>query len=223
MSVNFESGDVLEVKMCFAAGSLVDAIFNVFHFQVRNITVSATGLPPAVSIPFASVATDVVDDIFTSFAQAWKKGFSSGIGATNATIQSIYPADRSQMYTYTPMAPVVGENIGDQIPMQDAITILKKTGIGQRWGLGRNFYSGIAESLQSDGIIDDGMVVKLADLLLWTKTLQTFNTGVYEGTLAPVLFARLSPGGVRITPVVTSELSNKVIKTQRRRRPGKGI
>jgi hypothetical protein len=111
--------------------------------------------------------------------------------------------------------------------MQDAVTLLKQTGIGERWGQGRMFVPGIPELHAEGGRITPTAIGHLGDLWNLIPTFFLVSDGTYDTQLAPVLY---SPEHAvdeviipeRVTPITAGALSDDVIKTQRRRRPGKG-
>lgn len=220
MPADFKVGDVIQFRMEFGDGS--DVAFNIMHWRVKSVVVTATGLPPATSVPFADVAEDLAQDVFDMFATAWANFASANVIATACTAQSVYPGIRSIPYTYTPAASVPGVAPGDALPMQDTPTILKKSDVGQRWGLGRIFIAGIPESGQNGGILTDATALSINGLAGVLEIFAGGTADVYTYQVEPVLFGKIE-GGHRVTVIKNFALSDKILKTQRRRRPGKGI
>lgn len=196
--------------------------FNILHYQLSQVTVTATGLPAAVEpnadqgLPALAFSASAV------FANAWKKFASKKLGVAGATAQKVYPGDRSQPYTFTAGTPTVGLIDSDMLPLQDAVTILKKTGYGQRWGLGRLYVPGIPEANADVGFIDATAVTNLADLINILDDSLLASDDTYDYTWIPVLTNVPTSGVPRVHTVTKAELSDQIIKTQRRRRPGKG-
>jgi hypothetical protein len=224
---NLVVGDILEVRLEFA-NDVSGVGYNVLHYKVTNVTDVASGLPAAVGIPNDFALPVIGDDLFTAIAAKWKVPAAAECGMTGVTVQSIWPSPRSQPYLYTPGGgPIPGDQASDPLPLQDAPTLLKRTGIGQRWGLGRLFYYGLAENQQNTGEMSPAARTALNDLGAVLKASPVVTVAGYDITIQPGL-AKLSRDGDivtldRWTPITNVVTSNLVIKTQRRRRPGKGI
>lgn len=227
MSVNVAIGDILQVRMEYGEVDQQDVAFNILYYQVSNITNMDTGLPPAVAVPAQDVLPGVADDFFTLFAQGWRNAASASCAAKACTVQNIWPGDRSIPFTYIPAAQVVGARGAQAIPLQDAPTLLKKSQFGQRWGQGRLYYYGLAEDMQVNGILEDAAIPLLDSLAQLLKSQFVATVPPYQITMQPrlVSFDKVNNQVVvdRVTPIVTARLSDRLIKTQRRRRQGKGI
>lgn len=220
MSINWNVNDVIEAKLEYYNGE--SRCFNILHWRMTNIVVTATGLPPAVEIPFATIGADLAGDIYSFISNEWKNLASSFWSMTSCTVQNVHPLPRSLPLTYIPGAAVTGMIADDSLPAQDTATILKKTDFGERWGMGRIYVPGLPENAQNNGVLNAGAVTALQDL---ADTFQAFaggTAGAYSYALEPVLFGA-GDGGPRINPIRAHTLSDNVLKTQRRRRPGKGI
>lgn len=228
MSVDVQTGDVLMFRLEFGLDE--EHAYNILHYRVTSIIDTVTGLPAAVTIP-GNVALPAMGlSMFTALAATWAATASQDIAFAAVTAQDVYPGDRSRPYTYIPGAPVPGTVASDALPMQDSPTLLKRTAFGQRWGLGRIFVVGLSEADQADGIVTGGYVTRVDAWATVLESSRTLTVGAYDVHVSPVLHvdrhASLSPprpAYTRTTPIVAIDLSNDIIKTQRRRRPGKGI
>lgn len=220
MSINFKVNDVIQVRQEYQLGS--DVAFNILHWQVTDVRVTATGLPPATEINWLEVAEDLAGDFYSMIGNAWSPAASAAVLTTGCTVQNIWAAPRSTAVTFTGAPAIAGQVAGDSLPLQDTPTILKKTQFGQRWGLGRLFFVGWPEAEAAQGRITNTGVTSLNT---FASTLMAFaggTAGPYTYSMRPILFAD-DGSAVRITDVDDMVLSNNIIKTQRRRRPGKGM
>jgi len=212
---------VATVRIEYAVDS--DVAFNVLHYQLKSATVVSTGLPVATDPLAQDCLPKLAESACIPFAEAWKPVSSNEVSITGATSQKVFPSDRSTPFHYTPATPFVGEVSSNTLPMQDCITLLKQTGYGQRWGIGRVFIPGIPESLADKGFVGatylsdgSGMPANLKADVVYTVSGITYRW-------KPVVTNVPTTGVPRVLDVVEAIISNDTIKTQRRRRPGKGI
>lgn len=200
-----------------------DISFNVLHYQLKSATVVSTGLPLATEPLASDILPKLAQDVFDSWAAAWAPVASNEVSADGSTAQKTYPGDRSAPYHYSPMAATVGGVNSNVLPMQNAMTILKKTGYGQRWGMGRIFVPGIPESLADKGFVSDTYIADGGDMPTVAAAPFTYTVSGVSYLWKPVVTNVPTAGTPRVNDVVECEFSNKVIKSQNRRRPGKGI
>jgi len=228
MAVNVVTNDIVTARLEFLLGT--DVGYNVLHYRISGVDVIATGLPSAIAVPFDAMANEMAQAVYESFDGPWSTIASFDVAFTGVTVQDIYPAPRSRPYTYLPAENVVGLRLSEALPFQDTLTVLKKSIYGERWGLGRVFICGLAENQQAGGNIIAGARADLITFAHMFNDVITFDAGDYRITIQPVLFNEVKEGdppvgtGVyRTTPILTSEIDSWSLKTQRRRRPGKGI
>lgn len=200
-----------------------DVAYNVLHYRVVSITVNSSGLPAPTEIPASDMLPRLAEVAYLQWSAQWKETASDGVGMISTMAQKVYPGDRSSPYFHIPGAPVVGVVDGEPLPLQNSPTILKRTGFGQRWGIGRVFVVGLAETDQQSGIVDDDWVTNAAGLIVQVKDTIIADNGTYTMTVRPVVTNVPTTGVPRVNDVVSSELASKVIRAQRRRQPGKGI
>lgn len=226
MSIEIAVGDVLMARLEYS-DNIGGRAYNVLHYRVATVTDAVSGLPAPVALPAEDVLPDIADDVFVGMAAQWQKAASDQVAITGCTVQSVWPSPRSVPYTHTPGAPVPGLQETESLPLQDAPTLLKRTRFGMRWGIGRLFYVGLAEALQDIGVVNGIGAPLINDLGNAVKTAIVVSTGGYNITIRPVLAdIRYEDGAAvleRINDIVSCNLSNNIIKTQRRRRPGNGI
>lgn len=221
MATDVAVGDIIQARIEYLSGNQV--AYNIFHFQITSLSVTSSGLPPATAVPFANVTDGIGQHVYDTWVPAWQSEMSSQCTVTGVTTQDIYPPVRSRPFTYSPAVPDGGLVVGDMLPLQDAVTLLKQSNFGTRWGLGRTYVPGIPENRQNAGIINPVLAASMETLADVFLGVHTFTAGDFTLGIRQVLFKPSLEGAPRITPVVTGQLSDEVIKTQRRRRPGKGI
>jgi len=222
MAVSVHEGDVITARLNFRDEAGNQA-FNLLHYRLRLVTVAGGGLYPGED--WADVGVPLATAIFDMLAPDWEGLASQQVTMTGVTVQDIYPAPRSRAFTYTPAGGIQGDQLFDALPLQDAPTILKRSVFGERWGLGRIFVVGMAENHQAAGrLTAPGMAFLEAWCAVLANEVQ-ITVGANTFFFRPTLFSPNSgPGGTaRTTEITTIEPSDDVIKTQRRRRPGKGI
>ena len=215
MSLTIAAGDILNVRLNYSSSVVIGVAYNVLHYRVGT----STGTPPSIDTALAEVG----HQIFNHFATPWALQASQDIRMDGVTVTDVFPLPRSVATTYTPGSPQVGGKAGDALPLQDAPTLLKRTAVGQRWGLGRLFYVGLAESSQHDGLVDLAAQPDLAAMALLLRDTLTITVGGWSATINPVLISGPENNPTRITPITGGALSNAIIKSQKRRRPGKGV
>lgn len=214
MALSFTVGDLVEVRLNYKATAGEGVAMNVLHYQVVNISGGVPGMNQALS--------DIGKAMYEKFAPLWSPAASENVGMVSASAQNVFPLPRSVMATYVPALVTVGAVADDAMPLQDAPTLLKTTDVGQRWGIGRLFYAGLSESGQDQGQVDLITGALLQTMALALKDNVTAAGTGYNLSLDPVLVRGTTDNPVSLTKITGGRLSDFVIKTQRRRRPGKG-
>jgi hypothetical protein len=222
MSAAIEVGDHITARLEFQ-GNSSDVGFNVLWYRVGNVIDTATGAPSATAVPNSVALPAIAEAVYNHLKDEWQFAACVQATFTSVTAQSPYPLPRSRPYTFVPAVAEDGAIAGELLPSQDCPTILKRTDFGQRWGMGRLFFFGLGEAQQDNGLMTNAAVglvnafaAKLVTTILATVGGQTIS-------LTPVLVKGTKAAVTRSTPLTDAALSNAVIKTQRRRRPGKGI
>lgn len=221
MATRLSLGDILSIRYEFASTSNV--AYNVMHYRCDMIATNPGGLPPAVPPLISDVADPILAEMMDLVVDAWEPTASTGSAMTGATIQDLLPTPRSRPFTSEFVAPRPGTVASEPLPSQDAATLIKITEFGQRWGLGRWYHFGLPESLQSHGFVTPAGITALQHLADVLDSPVTMTIPGFDLTLRPVLLHTEIREGQRYHPILGMQLSNNVIKTQRRRRPGKGI
>lgn len=215
MSLTVAVGDLIQVRLNFARIATGEVAMNVLHYRIASIS----GVVPPLPETLAALG----EATYNKFKDLWSPMASNLIQFASVTTQSVFPLPRSVAWTFIPGDITEGAIDGDSLPLQDAPTLLKQTAVGQRWGLGRMFYVGLAESEQNIGVVD---VDAAALLNAMAGQLATTTAAIVAGSnvvMQPVLVRGPSDNPVSVTPITGGRLSDLIIKTQRRRRPGKGI
>lgn len=221
MPVTIAPNDVVTVRLEYTLDTESDVAFNVLHYQLASLKIHGDPLPSPIAAPVEEVLPTLAQGLFEAFSGGWKTPASVQVSMTGATAQKVFPTPRSEPFHYVPTEAVPGSVAGEALPLQDSATILKHTGYGQRWGLGRVYFVGLPESGQINGRLEPEEVAAMASFidLLNDQFLSTNDD--WDTQWRPVLFAPTLPTP-RILPLTRTELSNNILKTQRRRRPGKG-
>lgn len=222
MAITLQVGDVLMTRLEFKQNTS-GVGYNILHWRVTDVRVTATGLPPAVNPQLAQYAQFIGEEIYDLCNTQWAAAASLQCEFTGVTVQSISPAPRSIPFTFTPVAPTIGLVNSEALPLQDCPTFIKRTDFGQRWGIGRLFFYGLAEADQSNGIILPDAVTRLNNFGGLLDGLVVFAAGDLTVSIRAVIWHNGLRDGALVHDVNEIILSDNVIKTQRRRRPGKGI
>lgn len=215
MSLTIASGDLLNVRLNYGLEDYVDVGYNVLHYRIGSMT----GAAPTMSAALAQIGLAM----FNKWSALWSPGASAECRMTGVTVTDVFPLPRSVSTTYVPGAPVAGAIAGDAIPLQNAVTLLKKTDVGMRWGYGRLFYFGIPESGQHEGLLEGAEAALIAPMGTALADNVTTSLGGWSVTLNPVLLGGPEDNPTRITPITSGRLSDITIKSMKTRRPGKGI
>lgn len=217
MSLTIASGDVLAVKMIFQVPAQANA-FNILHYQIGSIT----GTPPDLPTGLGTIGQAVYD----AFKSAWAAIADATCSLRIVQVSSEWPLPRSVSWNYVPGSPQMGAVASSEpMPAQDSITVVKRTGVGQRWGIGRVYLVGFAESQHEDGKLTAGALANVNTLAGKYDDHIVITAAGWGCTLSPVLFSKTKPPVVtaRITPILSTATSDDIFKHQKRRRPGKGI
>jgi len=214
MSTTLALNDLYSVRLNFRAEDKLDRVMNVLHYKCTSFTGAPTNL--------TSGLTEIAAFIYDTFKDEWKLAASEDVSFVNVTITNVFPLPRSVSLTVATDAGTVGSIVSEPLPLQDTPTLLKKTDVGNRWGLGRLFYVGTPESHQAAGVLTGPGVAALNNFMaVLQQDLVVDGTG-FDLTLSPVLVRGPEDNPTSITPIRSVILSDSVLKTQRRRRPGKG-
>lgn len=214
MALFANPGDLLTARMTFTNVATATA-YNVMHYRVGSITGSAPGMNT-----FLAVCADAVN---AGFKFVWRPAANANVSMVATRMWNVFPLPRSVgvEVVNSPSAP--GEVSGEAMPLQDSITILKRTAVGARWGMGRLFFVGLSEGDQANGIISNNMRDRMNNVATWLGSAVAVTGSGWSAVLNPVLVRGPEDNPVSITNVLSANVSDNVIKTQRRRRPGKGI
>lgn len=222
MATIVQVGDIFSVRLGFrdVGGNVA---YNMLHYKVDVITPT----PPAVYTGelTQAIASPLAEAIFDHFKADWAALASQEVAFNEVMVQSIYPTPKSRQYFHIPGVPQDGAINEDALPLQDAPTLVKRTAVGARWGIGRVFVVGLPEGANNVGLITPAYEALLNDFaLLFDDPITVIEAGVNYG-FKPVLVGQPVPPSVapRVTDLISVALSGVTFKTQRRRRPGKGI
>lgn len=215
MAISIGVGDVLNIRLGYGQGTRPDVAYNVLHYKCSTVS----GTPPIMTAQLGAVG----QAMFNKWSALWAAFASADIRMENCRAQDVFPLPRSVGTVYVPGAPVPGLVAGDSLPLQDAPTILKTTDYGQRWGIGRMFVVGVPEANTQEGYLEPASLIAIGAMALALKDPVNVALGGWNCTLVPVLIGGPEDNPTRQTPVTGGRLSDIIIKSQKRRRPGKGI
>jgi len=214
MSLTVAINDLLNVRIVYTNVATATAM-NVLHYRVGSLT----GTIPSIS----TFLTAVAGELATQWRTVWKPCASDQVKLVEVAAYSVFPLPRSTGFHSVFSPAIAGDVISEALPLQDSVTILKRTEVGNRTGLGRLFFVGISEDQQSNGIINAALRTNLDAMATWLLSSPTIPGSGWSAVLNPCLVNGPEDNPVAIRNVVATQVSNNVIKTQRRRRPGKGI
>lgn len=214
MSLTVAPGDLLAVRFTFTNVATATAM-NVLHYRLGSIS----GTIPNMTTFLGNVAAAAN----AGYQSVWKPAANSHVSFVATRAWSVFPLPRSVgvEVVHSPATP--GDILGDALPLQDTATILKRTEVGDRSGLGRFFFVGLSEDEQANGVISLDQRLMLDAVALWLGGPLSVTGVGYSAILNPCIVKGPEDNPVRITNVLSCAVSNNIIKTQRRRRPGKGI
>jgi len=221
MATILNTEDVLTVRVEYTSEGNNKA-FNILHYSLKDVDVAGGGLFPGESM--FDVGPLIAQEFFAALSPTWAETASGDVKMTAVTVQNIWPTPKSRQYTYTvPDGGLPGNILGDPLPLQDAVTLIKQGETASRKDLGRVFVPGVSESGQDAGILTAGQVTLYQTMAAAWSNIVPVTSGIYTLNFYPVLFNPAEVPEPVQRPVMEVVLSDNIIKTQRRRRPGKGI
>lgn len=222
MGLVTDVGSVAMVRLAYQQPG-PDVAFNVLYYRLKSVTVDGGGLF-AGEQAWATMPA-LAKAVYDWINPEWRTFASSQIRAVDASAQDISPEPKSRLYTYTPAAVLSGAVVGEPLPMQDTITVLKYGPGASRHDLGRIFVTGLPESANENGILNSDTATDMGPYIDALGQIVHFTLNGVTYDWWPVLYARDEgpPVFERTTEILDTKLSDRVFKTQRRRRPGKGI
>lgn len=222
MATQLQFGDVLQVRLDYRDSQGTSA-FNVLHYILETVTLPGGGNVIFNGVDMEDVGSSFAAELFANLFDGWKDFASEDVSMTGVSVQNIDPAPKSRQYNWTANPPGAGNVVGDSLPLQDTPTLIKRTAFGQRWGIGRVFVVGLPESSQDQGRLNQAAVNAINT---WGTALladQAITVAGLVYILRPVLYTTRPNPQFKTLEIQEVQLSDNIIKTQRRRRPGKGI
>lgn len=220
MSAVLHLNDVITVRLEYQ-DALLNKAFNILHYSLKEVGGGPGGLWAGESMFTAGPL--IAEEMMNIFSPEWSNCSAQDIAMSGVTVQNIFPGTPSRAYTFTPPAPIAGSIVSDPLPMQDAVTILKRGELATRKHLGRVFIPGIPETGQDGGILTDPQRVLYNALAAKFEQVVPVLVGGWNLQFYPTLFNPSELPAPLQRAIFDCDVSDNVIKTQRRRRPGKGI
>lgn len=214
MSLAPAANDLIQVKPLYSVDGQATAM-NVLHYRVASLS----GTPPDVF----TFNSEIGKAWITINGPLWSNFSSNQVSMPTVQVTNVFPLPRSHGINYSPATLITGLLNDQALPAQNAPTILKRTNYGDRGGLGRLYVVGVSEGGQDKGRLTPAIATAVQ---AWADSLDdnlTVTATGWSAVLQPVLVKGPEDNPVRIATVVDMALSNDVLKSQKRRRPGKGI
>jgi hypothetical protein len=209
------AGDLLNVQFVFTNVATATAI-NVLHYRVGAIS----GAVPNMTTFLNTIAQNLAQE----FLSVWEPTASDQVKFVNCRVTSVFPLPRSVGGIYAfPSGGTPGGVESEALPLQDAVTILKRTAVGMRWGMGRLYLTGTPENAQSNGIISNDQRTLVNAIANWIGEARNPIGVGWNTILNPCLVRGPEDNPTSITNILSAVVSDNILKTQRRRRPGKGV
>lgn len=221
MAVVTHIGDIFQVRLLFVAPDQSRSM-NVLHYKLKDVSIPGGGL--WAGAPTYDVAPKLAEAIYDTFNVEWSPFGSNQVNFRYATAQNISPLPKSKEFTHDGGAGVFGEVVSEALPLQDAVTVLKYGAAAGRQNMGRVYVTGFSELAQVAGIITEDTVGLMEGFINRLGEIQPVILDGNTLNFWPVLFAS-DPGPplvTRETEIIETQLSDRIMKTMRSRRPGKG-
>jgi len=220
MSLTLNLHDIITVRLEYE-DALLNKAFNILHYRLFEVSGGPGGLWAGESMFTAGPL--IAEEMMNHFSADWSNTAAQDITMSGVTVQDIWPLPKSRQYTFTPPAPIAGSIVSDPLPMQDAVTILKRGEEASRKSLGRAYIPGVPETGQDGGVLTDPQRALYDTLAVKFELVVPVLVGGWTLNFYPVLFNPDELPAPEIRHIMDCDVSDNVIKTQRRRRPGKGI
>jgi hypothetical protein len=155
----------------------------------------------------------------------WEATYRAGIMDT-CTLASVVATDMGEQngsqFTYAPDTTTVGLLTGQSLPNETAFCISLHTASRGRSARGRWFVAGIHDDTRTDP-----NTVSATAAEEWRSSLQNYINLTVEAAKAVVIVSRFSngvlrPGGPVYFPVTAAAVTDLILDSQRRRKPGFG-
>lgn len=222
MGLVTDVGSIAMVRLAFQQPT-TDVAFNVLHYRLKSVTVDGGGLF-AGEQAWATMPK-LAQAVYEWLIPEWQTFTSNQVRCVNASAQDISPAPKSRLYTYQPPVALAGSVVNEPLPMQDAITVLKYGPGADRHNLGRVFVAGFPESANENGTLNLDSATDMGPYITALGQIVHFTLNGVTYDWWPVLYSvETGPPLVeRTIEILETRLADRIFKTQRRRRPGKGI
>jgi len=199
MSLTFAAGNLLTVRLGYDNNDAAGVAFNVLHYQIGSMV----GPPPAMGAGLAAIG----QAMYIKFAALWSPAAGDDTKMEAVAVTNVFPLPRSVTTTYQPTVATTGASPTDSLPLQDAPTLLKTTEVGQRWGLGRLFYVGLAEEFNDSGHVTAGALTALGNFAAALKDSVSVTLGGWSVVLNPVLVRGPEDNPVSLTAITGGRLA----------------
>ena len=130
-------------------------------------------------------------------------------------------ADGALQATYTPVAAIEGGSASPRLPNNVAACATINTGLAGKSYRGRFYIAGLTEDMNAGSYLTDGAAALLNGAmndLVTAEAFTNYTIGVYS---------KITGGAPRLaglfTPATSIGLKDKVLDSQRRRLPGRGV
>lgn len=111
---------------------------------------------------------NLTEDVFDAWADAIKTSLDAAYSTRSATSYDL-GHEEGDTYTYSP-TPVAGTDVGEELPVQDAMVVTLRTNFRGRAGRGRLYIAGFNESALQNGVFITSDVNTVLAACLAVKT-----------------------------------------------------
>lgn len=201
-------GDILEAVLTFQNVMNLDRYVNVLHWIVNTDEVGASNEESVASVLNAAVNATI------------KAQLSTNLNFEQTLVQRVFPLPRTTGFYFGNGGANVGSNATQMLPPSCALINRKRTAFAGRKFRGRVFTVGLCEDDQNNGVWSSARVNNISTA--WETILTTLMVGVLgTGEYSPVIWPKNGTASGDATVITTIQLDT-IVRSQRRREPGRG-
>jgi len=175
----------------------------------------------ALSVPDNAMLLDIA-----TIAWEWWRDEYAAVLPSSINLREVVCTDMSSQnggqVTYAPVTNIVGGITGGGLPNEVAVCVSLRTGVRGRSARGRLFTLGVAGSQMAD----ENTINATADSLI-TTAVQALINAIAAKNYVPVIVSYRSnnaprPGGPVYFVITSAVIVDRVVDSQKRRKPGVG-
>lgn len=221
MALSIAEGTILEARLEYR-GPANQIAFNILHYAASSVIKTAQP-GQQTSVDMVEAGPEIANQIFQTLSGIWQPAASDECQMTGVTVKALYPLPLGRNYTYVPAIPVSGTETTEPLPLQDTVTLVKKTAFAGRREVGRLFFVGLVEGQQSGGIVNPAAVSEINAFGNSLVADLDIATDDFVINLYPCLWHTVPNEPAVIHRVIECQMGDNRVKSQRRRRVGNGM